>query len=722
VAAVSVSERVGVELNDASLVGYQVRYDKKLAKETMRIKFMTDGILLREIQDDIRLPKYSVIVIDEAHERSINCDILLGLLSGSIRVRQAMNKPLKVVVMSATLNMTDFTNNPYLFPKKSTSPPVVNIDNKMFPVTVHYERKTLDDYIQVAVDKIDKIHKTLPPGTILVFVTGKAEVHKVCNAFKTGQREIADDTDESATDDESPTKKDSSIIAASSTGDKKRKLDNIKDHEDGIEDFTLGDDKAFIEELVFDKSGNVTSSSTAESSRPSSGGIFTGGGPDCRLRIFPLYAQMSSEAQLSVFRANIDFPQERIVVVSTNVAETSLTIPNVRYVIDCGREKRREFNSNGVSRFAVRFTSKASANQRSGRCGRVGSGHVYRLYSPNVFGEHMAEYPAPEIETNPLDSAILLLKTLGIPSLENFPWPTPPPKMHVNAAIKRLHAINAIEGKDDRMTIVGKKIPSFPVCPRLAVALITALDRQTSGDLIIAMCAIVALLSVDCTIDTPPELMKGREILIRDFNDDLQMMITWFQEWLQVVEEKEKFCQLRSLSVKGMGEVRALYCQLVSRVSDPDSSKRAIECMRELNLKNSKLLHGIRECCLHGFVDQIAYRDEAGSSAYRAPGSSDEVFIHRSSALFRRRPQWIAYFEMVQASGEFSDKRSMRTCFMVDPEYLAEYVKSPLIDRSKQHPLMKTRIVGQKRYGYVIPRYIPLSLTIRDCLAVQLDD
>jgi HrpA-like RNA helicase len=283
--------------------------------------------------------------------------------------------------------------------------------------------------------------------------------------------------------------------------------------------------------------------------------------------------------------------------------------------------------------------------------------------------------------------------------------------------MKRLRAIGAIS--KDSITSIGKKISSFPVSPRLAVALIKAIERERE-DLIIALCAVVSILSVDCTIDTPPELIKGRDILIRNYDDDVHMMLSWFKEWLNIeVDDRENFCKDRSLSVKGMGEVTCLYNQLVGTCLTLRDG--GIDAFKTLNFADSKLLHAVRECCIHGFVDQIAHRDEAGSSAYRAPGNSDEVFIHRSSALFRRRPQWIAFFEMVQASGEFSDKRSMRTCFIVDPEYLAEYVESPLIDRTKQHPLMKTRIIGQKKYGYVIPRYLPLSLTIRDCLAVQLD-
>ena len=718
VAAVAVSQRVGFELNNPNLVGYQVRYDKKISSENMRIKFMTDGILLREIQDDIRLPHYSVIVIDEPHERSINCDLLLGLLSGSIRVRQAMNKPLRVVVMSATLNMTDFTKNSHLMttptnPSKNSSPPVVSIDNKMFPVTVHYERRTQDDYLGLAIDKIDKIHNTLPPGTILVFVTGKHEVHQVCNAFRDGYRvppTMDDDEEFSQSDNEEEkprnTQYDNPVVAV-----KKLRPTSTNNADDDSADFTLGNKDDHVEELVFDKSGEAATATTSPVSNGGEGFSFSGGGPGSRLRIFPLYAQMSPEKQMEVFEAVENFPEDRIVVVTTNVAETSLTIPNVRYVIDSGREKRREFNANGVSRFVIRFTSKASANQRSGRCGRVGSGHVYRLYSPNVFGEHMAEFSSPEIEVNPLDSAILLLMKMGVPSMDNFPWPTRPPKPHVDAALKRLRAINAID--NGKITKIGESVSQFPISPRLAVAIIQGQNRN-DPQLVLCLCGLSAMLSVDCVMEADRNM--------QNLTDDFHAILVWLKGWfLCSPKDREKFCTERSLSLKGMREVSALFFQLVKICRlDYKTPRDANGGFADIEIQES-LLAEVRQCCIHGFVDQIGYRDQAGSKAYRAPGNSDEVYIHKSSALYKRRPQWVGFVEMVQASGEFSDKRTMRTCFVIDPEYLGEKVETPLIDRKKPHPLMKPRTVGQKRYGYFIPKYLPLSLTITECITQQIE-
>jgi ATP-dependent RNA helicase DHX37/DHR1 len=740
VAAVAVSERVGVELNNAPLVGYQVRYDKKVDNEKMKIKFMTDGILLRVIQEDIRLPKYSVIVIDEAHERSINCDMLLGLLSGSVRARKAMGKPLRVVIMSATLRMTDFTENKMLFPNLNKSAPaVVQIDNRMHPVVVHYERRTEEEYVPLVTEKISKIHKTLPAGSILVFVTGKGEVHRICNSFREGYEDHAESSgSELGSDKEEDASRGEAVVVESM---KRSKHDSEPLLE---EDFNLGVKDCYTEELTFNRGSSAEPSVTEKSKKQikeqkvqkeqTNPDItpFVGGGPGSRLRVFPLYAQMSSERQMEVFRASADFPEDRIVVVATNVAETSLTIPNVRFVIDSGREKRKEFNSNGVSRFAIRFTSKAGANQRAGRAGRVGPGHVYRLYSPNVFGEHMSEFPAAEIETNPLDSAILFLRSMGVPSASKFPWPSPPPALHLEAAVKRLKAVGAMSF-DENITEVGKQVSNFPVAPRLAVALIQLLRRtdvMSKGSVAVLLIAGIAMMSVECLSDSlDPEIQKSREITISKYGDDIELITNGFVDWFTCSskEKKLKLCEERGLNPKAMEEARSLFfllCSQCKRLKEWKSVVAEWDGRPDLTLTGckdiKKLQRFLRECLTHSFVDQIAAREEAGSRTYRAPGCSDPVHIMRFSACYRLRPQLLAYSDMQQSST--SDRRSMRVCFPVDAEYLAT-IESPLIDRTKPHPMMRpTMLKNGRKIAFVVPRYTPLSMTIVECIKVEASD
>ena len=682
--------------------------------------------------------------------------MLLGLLSGSVRARKAQGKPLRVVIMSATLRMTDFTENKMLFPNlsKSNAPAVVQIDNRMHPVIVHYERRTEEEYVPLIIDKISQIHKTLPAGTILIFVTGKGEVHRICNSFREGQLvELEEDENSESEEYEEDRTRGEAVVVESFKRIKQAEATGAVPDTDP--DFNLGNKDGYTEELTFKKNNTVEQKPVVKSTaspierkkkKPTSSVVvkensakleeivpFTGGGSESRLRLFPLYAQMSSERQMEVFRANSDYPEDRIVVVATNVAETSLTIPNVRYVVDSGREKRKEFNSNGVSRFAVRFNSKASANQRAGRAGRVGPGHVYRLFSPNVFGEHMADFSAAEIETNPLDSAILFLRSLGVPSVANFPWPSPPPASHVEAAMRRLKAIGAISADPkDRVTEIGKQISSFPVAPRLAVALVQVLNHSVDygqkSMLALVVIAAIAMLSVECIADTSAgdaEQVKSREISITNFSDDLELVVHSFIDWT-LREDREALVKERSLNPKAMDEATSLFFLLVKQCRKMkewqlitnqwgDRPERHLQSVKG----QPKLMRFVRECFTHSFVDQIAVREEAGARTYRAPHCSDPVQIFRFSAVYRLKPQLIGYTDMQQSS--VSERRSMRMCFPIDPEYLAT-VKSPLIDRSKPHPMMKSMLLKDgRRVAWVVPRYTPLSITIVDCIKVDLD-
>ncbi|CAJ1344955.1 unnamed protein product [Effrenium voratum] len=604
VAAVSVSQRVGQELNDTRKVGYQVRYDSSHCTKDMRIKFMTDGILLREVQADFLCRKYTAIVIDEAHERGVNCDILIGLLSRAVQQRRKAYEearrsgsseqppPLKLVIMSATLRLCDFTENQQLFP---VPPPVLRIDARMFPVTVHFARRTEEDYIKAAHRSVLQIHKDLPPGSILVFVTGRQEVHRLCRMLQRTQAmtsrgkameeaeaeadeeaavleleasddeanisepeqpsheaktaenkaaaETADkvpgDADESAAEAVKRPKKKAKgrkkqaefepkaeAKANAETGRRKRKgsksasSKKAKPEEQGEEpeaadempglSFALGEEDVVVMEAEDVKDQELKNQRKVRMSRldktRTAGGVFKGiGFAEGPMRVLPLYAQLSSSQQLVPFR---DPPEtERVVVISTNVAETSVTLPNVRYVVDCGREKRRRYKaSSGVSAFAVDRISKASADQRAGRAGRLGPGHSYRLYSSAAFENYFPKFAPLQMLHTPMDPVLLLLAFLGVPRLDVFPWPTPPPAESVAAAIRRLRAIGAIE--DDgtntegsrahaavvRCTTLGYRLAALPVAPRYARMLLAAIGKEEP--IIGHACALVAALSV----------------------------------------------------------------------------------------------------------------------------------------------------------------------------------------------------------------------------------
>ncbi|XP_023219906.1 probable ATP-dependent RNA helicase DHX37 [Centruroides sculpturatus] len=408
IAATSLAERVAYEMNLSNkIVSYQIRFEGNVTEET-KIKFMTDGILLKEIQKDFLLTKYNVIVIDEAHERSMHSDLLIGLLSGVVRLRAKKGNPLKMIIMSATLRIQDFVENKSLFEKP---PPVIKIDARQYPVTIHFNRRTpTEDYIETAYKKVCRIHQELPEGGILVFVTGREEVHRLCRklqkTFPCPEDSKNDNVKEIKTEeeldkfmDDPKTLKKIGKHCSYSKQNSKLDLPDIdldKYSIQPMDEEMLLEQAESEEEDIFDDEFENTMD-CKRSSQP--------------MLVLPLYSLLPIHKQSQVFQA----PPEgtRLCVVATNVAETSLTIPNIKYVVDTGKIKRRIFDKKcGISTFIVTWTSQASANQRAGRAGRTGSGHCYRLYSSSVFTNEFPKFSPPEITLRPIDDIVLYMKVI----------------------------------------------------------------------------------------------------------------------------------------------------------------------------------------------------------------------------------------------------------------------------------------------------------------------
>ncbi|PWN17894.1 P-loop containing nucleoside triphosphate hydrolase protein [Microstroma glucosiphilum] len=520
VAAMSTADRVAKELNlPPNRVSYQIRYDRTVSPQTS-LKFMTDGVLLREVSTDLLLSKYSVLLIDEAHERSVNTDVLIGLLSRIVRLRanrwlqgEKGAKPLRLVIMSATLRVADFVENPTLFP---TPPPLIRIDARQHPVSVHFNRKTPNDYQEEAVNKAGKIHTRLPPGGILIFMTGEQEIKTVCNQLEAsfGRRAIdahlrrrnrqeeaylrrnqADDengADSGVRVTARPARED--VEAEEVTLGKSDNDSTLVDRE-GEKSATPNEDP---EALDTDSEDDNDRDEELEQAAP----VRTGPGafPTSPMHILPLYSLLPSEKQLDVFKPPPD--DARLVVVATNVAETSLTIPNIRYVIDCGRAKERKYDgSSGVSSFKVDWISKASAAQRAGRAGRTGPGHCYRLYSSNVYEEYLEDHAEAEIRRMPVEGLVLQMKSMNIDNVINFPFPTPPNRSAIAQAEKILTRLGALETVTDdktrkavtRITELGRTMSLFPLSPRFAKLLV---QGQQHGCLPFVV-ALVAAMSVN---------------------------------------------------------------------------------------------------------------------------------------------------------------------------------------------------------------------------------
>ena len=475
VAAVSVSERVGTELcGMKDRVGYQIRFDTTVSKDTA-IKFMTDGILLREIANDFILSRYSAIVIDEAHERSVNTDILIGMMSRIVDLRAQMAKeepekyyPLKLVIMSATLRITDFTENTRLF--RNGPPPIVKAEGRQYPVTDHFSRKTTHDYVEDMFGKITRGHKKLPPGGMLCFLTGQQEIIQLAKKLRTafpadtGSQAKQPRVHVSAAD--APLEIDDMDAEAQPAS--RRDEDDDSDDSD-IEIRGLDDEEDDKEFEIEGEEQPVES---------------------LRVHVLPLYSQLPTKQQLKVFEQ----PPEgsRLIVLATNVAETSLTIPGVRYVFDCGRSKEKKYEaSTGVQTFEIDFISKASAAQRAGRAGRTGPGHCYRLYSSAVYERDFEEYAIPEILRSPIEGVVLSLKSMDIQTIVNFPFPTPPDRKALAKAEKLLTFLGAIDAHG-KITETGKELSAYPLSPRYARMLLLGRRYNLSAHTI----ALVAALAV----------------------------------------------------------------------------------------------------------------------------------------------------------------------------------------------------------------------------------
>eukprot|EP00850_Spirogloea_muscicola_P000125 SM000001S04527 [mRNA] locus=s1:720450:727462:+ [translate_table: standard] len=547
VAVLATARRVANELGSTvgAAVGFQVRHDRHIG-DTCAIKFMTDGILLREVQSDFLLKKYSVIVLDEAHERSLNTDILIGLLSRIVPLRQKMFEeklaavekdsgtrqghgrrqqvtPLKLVLMSATLRLEDFAANQRLFP---TPPPVIAVPARQFPVTVHFSQRTeLADYLGACRKKVKAIHTRLPPGGVLVFVTGQHEVEDLCRTLRRlfpsrqlcgsagvevggggGDAELdricgaadgpAEESSRGVTfggeiDDDYVSNQEKDV--ADIDDDESETDDDVGREDDGREGDTLilqatneqreGPDT--VENKGTEAELSVTNATCEEGPPPGAAiqeKVPWGMGVDPgALHVVPLYAALSARQQ---FRAFAPPPEgARLVVVATNVAETSLTIPGIRYVVDSGRAKVRSYDlKSGVSHFMVQWISKASANQRAGRAGRTGPGHCYRLYSSALYNDAFSEHSPAEITRAPVEGVVLQMKAMGIDKVANFPFPTTPPRAAMLEAHHLLTALSALSPSESHeVTPIGKAMALYPISPRSARLLVAAMAAVAQG-------------------------------------------------------------------------------------------------------------------------------------------------------------------------------------------------------------------------------------------------
>ncbi|XP_053727943.1 probable ATP-dependent RNA helicase DHX37 [Synchiropus splendidus] len=685
VAAVSMSHRVAKEMNlSTRVVSYQIRYEGNVTNET-KIKFMTDGVLLKEIQKDFLLQKYSVIIIDEAHERSVYTDILIGLLSRIVPLRNKKGLPMKLLVMSATLRVEDFTDNQKLFKKP---PPVVKVDARQFPVTIHFNKRTpMEDYTGEAFHKTCKIHRMLPPGGILVFLTGQAEVHSLCRrlrkAFpfrKNHSNTVEEDEEDKTWGNVKKSKRKKAVALPRIDLDNYSSLpvdEGDEDREAGIDedegsDLEIGDHPEGAEEKA---------------------------DPSIPMYVLPLYSLLAPEQQAKVFQPPP--PGARLCVVATNVAETSLTIPGIKYVVDCGRVKKRFYDRvTGVSSFKVTWTSQASANQRAGRAGRTEPGHCYRLYSSAVFGDFNL-FSEAEITRRPVEDLVLQMKDLNIDKVVNFPFPTPPSGEALLAAEQLLISLGALEepprtGRAKEMerarlsspiTPLGRAMASFPVSPRYGKML--ALGKQQDClQYVIAVVSAMTVREIFEDLDRPAGSEDENSALVQRRARLTQKKRLWAGQGAALLlgdlmvmlgavgacefaGSTQTFCQDNGLRYKAMMEIRRLRGQLTNAVNsvcpeigafvDPKMApptEHQVACLRQV--------------VLAGLGDHLARRvqaeemlDPKWKNAYKTPLMDDPVFIHPKSALFKTMPQFVVYQEIMETT-----KMYMKGVSAVEPDWI----------------------------------------------------
>ncbi|KAI9900792.1 hypothetical protein N3K66_005054 [Trichothecium roseum] len=578
--AARVADEVGVKVGNE--VGYSIRFEDCTSDKTI-LKYMTDGMLLREFMTEPDLSGYSALMIDEAHERTVHTDILLALVKDLSRERP----DLKLLISSATMNAEKFS-------QYFDDAPIFNIPGRRYPVDIYYTPAPEANYLAAAITTTFQIHTTQGKGDILIFLTGQDEI------------EAAE-------------------LELSETAKK------------------LG---SRIKELV----------------------------------ICPIYANLPSELQSKIFEPTPD--GARKVVLATNIAETSLTIDGIVYVIDPGYVKENIYNpATGMSNLVVVPCSRASANQRSGRAGRVGPGKCFRLYTKFAYMNEMDESTTPEIQRTNLNSVVLQLKSLGINELLDFEFMDPPPTEALIGALNQLFALQALNHKGE-MTKLGRQMAEFPTDPMLAKAVLAA-DKEGCVEEVLS---IVSMLGEASALFFRPKDKKihadsaRNRFTVKDGGDHVTLLNVWNQ-WVDSdfspVWAKENFLQQRSLT--RARDVRDQLAKLCERVEVSPSTCGASN------------LPPIKRAITAGFFPNAARIQKSGDG-YRTVKNNTAVWIHPSSVLMASDPpeRMVVYFELVQTTKEY-----MRSCMPIEARWLAElaphFHKKKDVEELEQKKMPKQR-------------------------------
>ncbi|KAK3113517.1 hypothetical protein LTR53_009123 [Teratosphaeriaceae sp. CCFEE 6253] len=579
VAATTVAKRVAEEMHCqlGQEVGYSIRFEDVTSAAT-KIKFLTDGLLLREALVDPLLSRYSVIMVDEAHERSLSSDVLLGVLK-KIRKRRP---ELRIVVSSATLQAEDFLR---FFAGDGADAVdsvirIVSIEGRAFPVDIHYLTDSCEDYLERAIKTAFDIHATEPEGDVLIFLTGRDDIETAMDLIADRMHSLPADAD--------------------------------------------------------------------------------------KLLPLPLYAGLTTEQQMYVFEPT---PENfRKIICATNIAEASVTIDGIAYVIDSGFVKLRAFNpTTGIETLTATPVSKASATQRAGRAGRTKAGKCYRLYTESAFNS-LPEATVPEVQRSNLAPMILQLKALGIDNIARFDFLTSPPAELIIRALELLYSLGALDEYAKLTTPLGTRMAELALEPMLAKCLLSAPIFGCLSEVL----SIAAMTSLQGNVYFTHDSKKAEETARRKFaveEGDHLTLLNIYQAFVTKGRKDVKWCQQHYLNFKSMTRAVSIRNQLrryLERfgidVSESLASDGAV-----LKAGGVPMQEKIRRCLTSGYFAHAARMQADGT--FRTVDEGTVLHAHPSSLMFNRKAEWVVFTEIM----ETGEKTYIRDVTKIEKGWLVEY-------------------------------------------------
>ncbi|KAF8550698.1 P-loop containing nucleoside triphosphate hydrolase protein [Imleria badia] len=577
VAAMSVAKRVADEM-DVQLgrqVGYSIRFEDMTEPGTTFLKYMTDGMLLREVMNDPELHRYSTIILDEAHERTLATDILMGLLKSLAKRRP----DLKIIIMSATLDALKFQK--YFGIKEGSPAPLFKVPGRTHPVEVFYTQEPEPDYVEAAIRTVLMIHRAEDPGDILLFLTGEEEIEDACRKIKIESDDLVNQDPESV-------------------------------------------------------------------------------GP---LVCIPLYSSLPPQQQQRIFDPapkpqTPGGPPGRKVVVSTNIAETSLTIDGIVYVVDPGFSKQNVYNPRiRVESLLVSPISKASAQQRAGRAGRTRPGKCFRLYTEKDFMSELEEQTHPEILRSNLANTVLELVKAGVKDLVRFDYVDAPAPETLMRALELLNYLAALDD-DGNLTALGSIMAEFPLDPQLSKMLISSPEFQCSNEIL----TITAMLSVPSVWLRPNNQRKeadAAKAMLTVPDGDHLTLLNVYNSYMQNKGDRN-WAWDNYLSARALAQAENVRQQLERTMERYEVLLLSTADERKRNINIRKVL-----CC--GFFMQVAHKEGGEKGNYVTVKDNQAVGLHPSCGL-DTQPEWVIFNEFVLTTRPY-----IRTVSDVKPEWLLEF-------------------------------------------------